>query len=329
MIHVLGWYDHDNIGDEAYKIAFPKLLKNENLVFGETIKGIPDLIILGGGDVLQPSFYYELAKFPNVKKYAFSINLRQKDINSKMDQFEKIFCRNFIDLRAVNDAKIRFCPDFTFVLEGNKDNGTALIKQIFKKHGSDLYKNVVILTLNSFLCSREHMLSRDSVTFDKICYDLAKMMDNTPASFLLMPFGNGFPHNDRISNSFVYTNSKFWKKNVLLFDKLTVQETLDIFTAADAAISTRLHSGIFSCIAGIPFIDISHHTKTELFMEFIGKHDWCLNYWHFDYFKAMDLLKDFLDNKEFHKNQVGKIRTSAKKLLNQIIDPKIIEVSSK
>jgi polysaccharide pyruvyl transferase WcaK-like protein len=144
-------------------------------------------------------------------------------------------------------------------------------------------------------------------------------MDHTPASFLLMPFGNGFPHNDRISNGFIYSNCKFWKKNVLLFDKLSVQETLDIFTAADAAISTRLHSSIFSCIGGIPFINIVHHSKTELFMEYIGKQNWCLDFWHFDYHKAINSIKDFLTNKEFYKNEVNKIKSSSKKLLNQII----------
>ncbi|NIQ15589.1 MAG: hypothetical protein GTO02_14685, partial [Candidatus Dadabacteria bacterium] len=52
MIHVLGWYGHDNVGDEAYKLAFPKLFKNNKFVFGEIIKGKPEKIILGGGDVL-------------------------------------------------------------------------------------------------------------------------------------------------------------------------------------------------------------------------------------------------------------------------------------
>ena len=323
MIHVLGWYDHNNIGDEAYKIAFPKLFKNYEFTFGEKIKGKPDTIILGGGDVLSPKFLKTLDAHPQAKKYAFSINLRPELIGPQLSQFERIISRNFVDLRTVDNYKIQCFPDFTFVLEGNKGNGKQLIKELFSKHNSELYENVIVLTLNSFLCVREKILARDYVAFDKICYDLSKLMDNTNASFILIPFGNGFPQNDRISNAFVYANAKFWKKNLLVFEQLSIQETLDIFAAADAAITTRLHSAIFSCIGGTPFIDITHHTKNQMFMDFIGKPEWSLNFWHLDYYKALDLLKDFINNKEFFREQVSNINISSKKLLSQIIDIKL------
>jgi len=323
MIHVLGWYDHDNIGDEAYKIAFPKLFKNHDFTFGEKIQGKPDTIILGGGDVLSPKFTKQLDAHPQAKKYAFSINLRATDITPQLSQFDKIISRNFVDLRTVDNYKIQCYPDFTFILEPNADNGKQLIKSLFEKYKSELYENVVVLTLNSFLCVREKILARDYVAFDKICYDLSKLMDNTNASFILVPFGNGFPQNDRISNAFVYANAKFWKKNLLLFEKLSIQQTLDIFAAADAAVTTRLHSAIFSCIGGTPFVDITHHSKNQMFMEFIGKPEWSLDFWHLDYYKTLNLLKDFMENKEFFKNQVSKINVSAKKLLNQIIDMKL------
>lgn len=322
MIHVLGYYGKDNIGDEAYKIAFPKLFKDYEFTFGEKIQGKPDAIVLGGGDVLSPKFLKILEMHPQVKKYAFSINLRKSDIGPHLAQFDKIISRNFIDLRAT-DFKIQHLPDFTFVLESNKENGKQLIKELFNKYKSELYENVVVLTLNSFLCVREKILARDYVAFDKICYDLANLMDNTNASFILVPFGNGFPQNDRISNAFVYANAKFWRKNLLLFEKLSIQQTLDIFAAVDAAVTTRLHSAIFSCIGETPFIDITHHTKNQMFMEFIGKPEWSLDFWHFDYFKALGLLKDFMANKEFFRNEVAKINESSKKLLNQIIDVKL------
>jgi polysaccharide pyruvyl transferase WcaK-like protein len=323
MIHILGWYEHENIGDEAYKIAFPKLFKNYEFTFGEKIQGKPDTIILGGGDILSPKFFKILDQHPQAKKYAFSINLRAEDIGPNLARFNHIISRNFVDLRTTDAYKIQCYPDFTFILEPNKDHGKQLIKDLFNKYKSELYENVVVLTLNSFLCVREKILARDYVAFDKICYDLSKLMDNTNASFILVPFGNGFPQNDRISNAFVYANAKFWRKNLLLFEKLTIQQTLDIFAAADAAVTTRLHSAIFSCIGGIPFVDITHHTKNQMFMDFIGKPEWSLDFWHLDYFKALNLLKDFMENKEFFKNQVSKINISAKKLLNQIIDIKL------
>lgn len=326
MTHILGWYNHENVGDEAYKIAFPKLFKTDKFTFGEEIKGNPSTIVLGGGDVLRPTFFNKLTAFPNTKKYAMSVNLRKEDLEPKLDQFEKVFSRNYVDHKL---SKVQFCPDFAFALEANAHHGKELVKQIFNKNNSDLYSNLIIIVMNSFLCKREKSLARDYIAFDKICYDLGKLMDNTPASFLLVPFGNGFPENDRVSNAFLYANSKFWKKNVLLFDKLSVQDTLDIFAAADAAISTRLHSGIFSTIAGTPFLDLCHHSKSSLYMEFIGKQDWCLNFWHFDYFKAITMIKEFLANKEFYRNQVNLINRNAKDMLYQIIDEKIINAITK
>lgn len=314
-IHVLGWYQHENQGDESYRLAFPKLFPDYKFVFGEKIYDEPEIIILGGGDVATPKFFTILEKYPKAKKYLFSVNLREKNITPELKQFEKIIVRNFVDF---SDIKIQCLPDFTFVLKANKENGKQLIKKLFKKYKCELYENVIMLTMNGFLCLREKMLARDYVNFDKVCYDLAKIMDNTKASFILLPFGNGFPQSDKIANSFVYTNAKFWSKNLLVYDNLSVQQTLDIAAATDAAITTRLHAAIFSCIGETPFIDITHHTKNQMFMEFIGKPDWSLNFWDFNYTKALDLLNDFLNNKDFYRNQVARINTSAKKMLKQL-----------
>ena len=55
------------------------------------------------------------------------------------------------------------------------------------------------------------------------------------------------PWDDRVSNGMVASFCKFWKKNVVLYDELEVQDALDIISAADVVISSRLHSTIFSC----------------------------------------------------------------------------------
>lgn len=312
-IHVLGWYGHQNIGDEAYKIAIPKLFKNKEFTFGEEVIGKPETIILGGGDVLHPRFLKMLDKHPQAKKYLLSVNLREKDIGPHLAQFDRIISRNIIKSK---DYKIECYPDFTFILEPNKENGKRIIEKLFKKHHIELYKNVVALTLNSFLCCREKMLARDYVTFDKICYDLAKLMDNTNASFILLPFGNGMPQNDRISNSFVYANCKFWGKNLLVFENLSIQNMLDVFAAVDAAITSRLHAAIFSCIGDTPFFDITHHSKNKMFMEFIGKTDWSFDFYHFNYPEAFKLLEDFLNNKETYEVEINRINAWAKQKLS-------------
>jgi len=315
-ISVLGWYNFDNIGDESYKLSFPRLFPGYDFIFSDKVDENAEIVILGGGDVLYPSFFDALKKAPQAKKYAFSVNFRtDKLVMDNLAIFDKIISRNRVNINQPN----LFCyPDFTFILKSNKERGHRLISKLFNKYKCDLYKNVVVVVMNSFLCVRENSLARDYIAFDKVCYDLSKLMDSTSASFIFLPFGNGFPQNDRIANSAVYSYCKFWKKNLLVFDKLEIQDYLDIFGAADAAITTRLHGGIFSCIGSTPFIDLNHHTKTKLLLDWIGKPEWGVDYWHFDYHKTKTLLEDFLANKEFHKNEMGKINVASKKLLKQV-----------
>ena len=78
-IYVIGYYDHENLGDESYKLTFDYFFKNNlvncnykldfidcdklhNYTFEET-----DIIILGGGDVLNNYFLDQLIKKFNGK----------------------------------------------------------------------------------------------------------------------------------------------------------------------------------------------------------------------------------------------------------------------
>ena len=135
-------------------------------------------------------------------------------------------------------------------------------------------------------------------------------MDDTNASFVFIPFGGGDPQNDRITNGLAYAKCKFWKKNLMIYDQLSVQDTLDIFAAADASINTRLHASIFSTITGTPFIDLIHHDKNRVFVHSIMRPQWGLDYWHFNLNSARQLLNQFLGDK----------RKSDQKELLQIAD---------
>lgn len=209
-VTVLGWYDQSNIGDEAYKLAFPKIFPNYNFNFKSKLKGNETNVILGGGNVFNDYFISELSKCPNAKKHLMSIDLNNF-MNSNL-KFENIISRN--NSENLNFSSVIPMPDFAFILEENIHNGHKLIKQMFEKQKLELYDKKIIIVMNSFLCVKEEMLARDQLNFDKVCQELATLMDNVDASFILLPFGNGFPHNDRIANSIVYSKCKFWKKIV-------------------------------------------------------------------------------------------------------------------
>lgn len=295
---VLGWYNHGNIGDEAYKIAFPKIFPNQKFTFTDVLPNNCERVFLGGGDVLQKYFLDQL-KQTKAPKYAMSINMKCNETRHYIDMFDKMFIRNI----CPSTDKLFPVADFAFVLEPNFERGKELIKKMFQQHKAELYEKVIVIVMNAYLCSDEATLARDHITFDKVCYDLARIMDNTQASFLLLPFGNGFPHNDRLANSALYAKCKFWKKNVILYNELSVQNTLDVVSAANMLIGTRLHASIFACIGGTPFIDLTHHDKTQLFLESINK-DWGVNYWNFNTERLKILMTDFLVNEEKYKQDL-------------------------
>jgi hypothetical protein len=163
-IHVLGWYDTPtsatlkmNIGDESYKLSFPKLFPEHEFVFCDTLKGIePETVILGGGDVLYPSFINQIKTSKAKQKYAFSVNINNNDY---LSLFDRVISRNYYD-------NVEYCPDFAFALEANKERGKTIINNLFEQHKCELYENVIVLVMNNYLATKENSLSRDHINFE-------------------------------------------------------------------------------------------------------------------------------------------------------------------
>jgi polysaccharide pyruvyl transferase WcaK-like protein len=95
----------------------------------------------------------------------------------------------------------------------------------------------------------------------------------------------------------ISSRCKFWKKNLVIYDRLTVQKTLDMISTFDAVINTRLHSGIFSLISGVPFVDLTHHDKNKNFLETCGLQDFGISYWSFGSVQLASLLNRMLAEK--------------------------------
>src|ERR1019366_6965568 len=130
--------------------------------------------------------FLDQLKKTKVPKYAMSVNIKNENIKPYLDIFKQCFVRNICQITD----KVLSVPDFAFVLEANPEQGKKTIKRLFQENNADLYERVIIVVLNAYLCPTESALARDHINFDKVCYDLAKIMDTTPASFLLLPFGN-------------------------------------------------------------------------------------------------------------------------------------------
>jgi polysaccharide pyruvyl transferase WcaK-like protein len=304
-IAVLGWYDKGNIGDESYKLSFPTLFPDYDFHFTDDLRRAPqcDWVIMGGGNVIDASFFDQLENV-KVPKLLLSVGVPTREdrrrphmhLLDKFQQFEAICVRDYMsfDLLHNKGIEVSYMPDFSFVLHPNKVRGRELLKKMYRQVHGELYERTVVVVLNSFLAAGNELLARDFLTFQKVCFDIAKCADNTNASFIFLPFGGDQFTNDRMANGWAAGRCKWYRKNLVIYDWLTVQDTLDVMAACDVAISSRLHASIFSTISGVPFVDITHHDKNKVFMESIGKEEWSLDYWYLDYHCMYEMVNAFL-----------------------------------
>ncbi len=291
-ILVYGFYDCGNCGDEAYKIAFRKLFPLYNFTFSHSLDHTTayDVIFVGGGDVLTPTVLDKIQSLPQ-PVYALSIQGNEKIHIERLAKFKQVLVRNRKSTNTTN-----YTPDFAFALESNKILGKQIIHTTFEKY--DLYQNVVGVVVNAHLFADidRKQSAADQMTFNKFAYDLAGVMDNVNASFLFIPFGTQMPWDDRISNGVVASRAKFWKKNAIIYNVLSPQNTLDVIAACDSLISMRLHASIFSTISHVPFIDITHNHKNTSFLEDID-YKFAIPYKRFELNHCKDTLNYILENK--------------------------------
>ena len=310
VINVVGWYGKNNIGDESYKLTYKNLWPHENFIFSDKpLKA--DYHILGGGDIISPAFTKN--KFNSIMSVSFPAHAKKENIEG----CERIWVR---DEQSLNNAlnigiKAELVPDFAFALRPDPANGIRNIRSLFKKEELDLYSQRVAVVVNSHVSTANDSFASRHIQFERFAWEIASLADNFPASFIFVPFGTSPPWDDRSACSAVMSKCKFWKKNYCIYNRISVQDTLDILSACDAAISMRLHSSIFCTIGNTPFIDVTHNHKNPNFLRTIGKEDWALPYNSFCRESAKKKLNDRINNKKEHSQLLRKISDEQRRML--------------
>ena len=291
---VIGWYGRKNIGDESYKLSFPKCFPKSEIIIGGPVVDA-DACILGGGDILNEHYVRKVLEHPAPKKFTISTSANTNTPFELLKRLDGIYIRDKMSLELLRSRSINctYMPDISLSLEPDREAGRKYIEQIFQEQQSDLYERVIGIVLNCHLFQSKppDMLARDFITFWKVVYDLVSVIDNTSASFVFFPMSTGMPYDDRVTNALLASRCKFWKKNVVIYDELEVQENLNLISACDTVISTRLHSSVFCLASGVPSIDLLHHDKSRSFLESVGLSEASVSYWNLD----AQVLKSLVD----------------------------------
>jgi hypothetical protein len=191
-ILVIGYYNHNNLGDEQYKISIPYVL---NYISKNKSPNIPidcdfidcdklvhydvspyHVILLGGGDVLNTYFLNklntkigELEKKPRV--LAFSVGIPYNSIFLESDNIQKLEIFDHIFLRTLQDIpifsnyfhenRISYLPDSSCFLKDALQSSrisSANYKEIYLKIHS-ISKNKKIINVN--LC--RHIYNKQTI----------------------------------------------------------------------------------------------------------------------------------------------------------------------
>jgi polysaccharide pyruvyl transferase WcaK-like protein len=312
-VGVLGWYGHANCGDESYKLAFPKLFPHYDFEFSRVITGDKDAWVLGGGDVVGQHFLAKIGGVQNKHILSATVSeacdLRGFGTVAVRDETSRNLAAQY---GAANAVRV---PDFAFALRGDQKRGRSIIESAFRATDAELYEKVVVVVVNGYLAGQHDAVAREYITFQNFANSMAVVCDHTCASFLFLPFGVTMPADDRIANGWVSSKCKFWQKNVVMFNPLGVQDTIDVISSANAVVSTRLHSSIFSCACGTPFVDVTHNHKNAGFLETVGLTKCSIDYRSFDTARMLSMLQESLGNEPALRASLSETAERQRKLL--------------
>jgi polysaccharide pyruvyl transferase WcaK-like protein len=300
-----GWYDKENIGDESYKLSFPSLFPDHEWTFTDTVNDEivqdHDVVVLGGGNILDSKFVSKLKPFAGVRPiYAFSVGCMDERLQpGDLDFFEAIYVRDRWSQQNVEKLGVacEVVPDAAFYFQANKARGKDLMENWISPQIHWNVKRKLGVTINTHLagCSQD-ALAQDVLRFQMFAMDTANVIDRLPGNGIFIPYMTKPPWDDRVANGWVASRCRTHTKNTVIYETLGVQDVLDLTSALDAAICTRFHASVFCTIAGVPFVDIHHHDKNLSFLDMIDRLGWAVPFWDFSREKTHALVKELLES---------------------------------
>lgn len=293
-------YGGNNIGDMAYREIFPQLLPDYTISYSNHCGGNPDLLILGGGDVVLRPYTSTFTDEQAAQTVVISVSVTPDSDFEFLKKARRVVVRDFASqslcLEQGVDGVERM-GDLAFALIANPERGKIILEEWFDRERLDRYNKLVCVVPNAYTMFGGY--ETPSRNFNKalsVADDLAFIADNSPASFVFLPFSTQPPFDDRVACSFINSRTKYFSKNLVVYDRLDPRTTLDVMSACDVVVGGRLHSLIFAVIATVPFIALDHHKKITDFVEEVGR-PWSFEFNNLPRNSVLQLLRDHLSGR--------------------------------
>jgi hypothetical protein len=286
-IYCIGYYNHNNLGDEQYKITVQKLFDKEVVIFvdcdhieEQTFKE-SDVILFGPGDVLNNYFIDKLInkikKGPRPSKIiALSVGIPYISIlvdTNKLNIFDHIYLRTMQDidiLKKFYGPNVTYIPDVSCLL---KNENSCLLKI---KDSLDLEKTVTFQkkpTVCISLCHTDNEVNNSIILSNT--KKLISFLIQKSYSIVLLPFNTNTGNkeeNDILVHEKLYMSLDPAEKQHVDFIKKDLDpiEAFRLFKDFDLVCSMRFHGCQFAFHNKKPFIAMNGSRKNRNFLKDIN-----------------------------------------------------------
>lgn len=279
MIYVHGYYGYKNCGDEAFKCVFNKYLQGFDFCYTSPKEPPPaypkdnDLIILGGGNVIDEYFLKSLSNWHG-RIFAVGVGLSSSEALEVLKNLNPQVCyvRNKNELFIIK-SKISFAeyiPDMVFSLSGNEIEGSNVGHDLQFKNDTinrrpQLDRTAVIVLSDriiSFLSSNQGFSG--GVESLSGLVRLIEFLRYVGKYYNLhfLSFSDDFYHPDDALNILVAsTLSGFHDRISFSSAGSHPSKAFAVLANADVVFSMKFHSLVFSLIANTPVVNLSDAPK--------------------------------------------------------------------
>ena len=273
----LGWYGHKNCGDEMFREVLPEIFPTHQFHFHTTLNPAEinksDFLLIGGGNIVDPGFLRGLDEVKD--PYSFiGVGLTHPEQVPLLQGAEQVFVR---DDRSYGFVKglpnTHLMPDLAFSMTPSPANGRRLLNMWVAPS-----KRTVGVFLNDCVNTVFNSTLLKFFEAHKVILELARFLDSLPYNILFLPM-SFLPPDDRRISLDVIGNMKRGYQAPCLLNPLAAQQQLDLVSVLDYGITMRLHASIFCTIGGVPFIDLTHHSKSRSYLETMGLGQLSIDYY--------------------------------------------------
>ena len=267
-VHVLGFFHRYNCGDDAFIPTITDIFSDHHVEFFniDDYKGMPvqspDILVLGGGDVVTPYYLPIASQTLAKKKIALGVGLGYES-ECKLTTntgFDAWFLRNKSDValvKAETNAVVEYTPDLAFAL---KPSGNKILHRY---HNTN--QPVVAVLLTDYLMPSEtrpdDIFWNRTKAFLEDFGPFCKRLESEGFRVLAIPCSIDQHADDRRIHMEVraFADSKM----ICINDFLSPQDMVDLLAEVDYVICQRFHSHVFAMIAGKPIMSISFTRKVK------------------------------------------------------------------